>query len=143
MEIGPLQPTTEKVNLYNRHKRLRGLGQGEKPIDLDGYEAFLGETCCDSVEIRYRLNDMLVGVAITDRSKDALSAVYCYYDPGLPALSIGAFSILKQLDLCRQWGLRYLYLGLYIQECSAMAYKSSYYPHERYLAGRWQTFARP
>ncbi len=39
---------------------------------------------------------------------------------------------------CRTWGLRYLYLGLYIAECPSMAYKATYLPHERLLHGRWQ-----
>ncbi|MCY0987962.1 hypothetical protein OV203_12560 [Nannocystis sp. ILAH1] len=44
------------------------------------------------------------------------------YNGGLEPLSPGVFSIMKkQLELCRAWGLRYLYLGLYIRECPSMA----------------------
>jgi arginine-tRNA-protein transferase len=82
----------------------------------------------------------LAGVAIVDRSAHALSAVYCYYDPQLSRLSLGTYSILKQLELCRQWGLRYLYLGLFIAECSSMRYKASFLPHERLVRGRWEPF---
>ena len=49
---------------------------------------------------------------------------------------------MKQLELCRTWGLRYLYLGLYIRECPSMAYKSRYLPHERRISGRWRRFER-
>ncbi|MFO0632677.1 MAG: arginyltransferase [Nannocystaceae bacterium] len=142
-EIGRLEPTLEKVSLYNRHKLGRGLSSGEHPIDLDGYRAFLGESCCDTFELRYRLGRKLVGVAIVDRSEHALSAVYCYFDPTLPQLGIGTYSILKQIELCRGWGLRWLYLGLYIADCSSMAYKSRFLPHERLLGDRWVTFDRP
>ncbi|MBL8970836.1 MAG: arginyltransferase, partial [Myxococcales bacterium] len=68
----------------------------------------------------------------------ALSAVFFYFDHTFEPLSPGVFSILKQLELCRTWGLRYLYLGLYIAECPSMAYKATYLPHERLLHGRWQ-----
>ena len=79
-------------------------------------------TCCETLEIRYRLGGELVGLAIADRSSEALSAVYCYYDPMHERLSLGTYSILKQLELCRLWGLKYLYLGLYIAESVHMRY---------------------
>ena len=101
----------------------------------EGYRAFLGESCCESFELRYRLNDKLVGVAIVDRGERSLSAVYCYFDPAQARLGLGTYSILKQIALCRSWGLRHLYLGLYIGECSAMAYKSRFLPHERLSPG--------
>lgn len=142
VEVGPLEPTLEKVALYNRHKRGRGLTSGETPIDLVGYRAFLGESCTESFELRYRHQGRLVGVAITDRADDALSAVYCYFDPTAKHLSIGTYSILKQVDLCRRWGLRHLYLGLYIADCASMAYKGRYLPHERFLDGQWVSFDR-
>lgn len=141
-EVGRLEPTLEKVNLYNRHKFGRGLSSGEHPIDLDGYRAFLGESCCDTFELRYRLGKRLVGVAIVDRGERSLSAVYCYFDPSLPELGIGTYSILKQVALCRGWGLKWLYLGLYIGECASMAYKSRFLPHERLLGDRWVTIER-
>lgn len=142
-EVGPLEPTLEKVALYNKHKRGRGLSTGERSIDLDGYTAFLGESCCDSFELRYRLDGQLIGVAVVDRAETSLSAVYFYFDPDEEARSPGVYSVLKQVDLCRRWGLTHLYLGLYIAECSSMAYKRGYLPHERLLGGRWTTFDRP
>jgi arginine-tRNA-protein transferase len=126
-----------RVALYNKHKSERGLSDGQPPIDAEGYRDFLVSTCCDTLEIRYRLGEQLVGIAIADRSTNALSAVYCYYDPDHKRLSLGTYSIMKQLELCRLWGLRHLYLGLYIAECNAMAYKAAFLPHERLLAGRW------
>jgi leucyl-tRNA---protein transferase len=141
-ELGRLEPTLEKVALYNKHKFGRQLNTGEQPIDLEGYRAFLGESCCDTFELRYRLGRRLVAVAIVDRGEQSLSAVYCYFDPGLPTLGLGTYSILKQVELCKSWGLRWLYLGLFIGECSSMAYKARFLPHERLLGGRWVTVDR-
>jgi arginine-tRNA-protein transferase len=139
-EVGPPLLDETRVELYNRHKQLRELGDGE--IDLAGYRQFLVMTCCESFEIRYMLDDKLVGVALADRSTDALSAVYCFYDPSYEELSLGTYSILKQVELCRTWGLRYLYLGLYIGDCERMRYKARFLPHERLLDGRWVTVER-
>lgn len=129
--------TPEKVALYNRHKVERGLLIGDDLIDHRGYAHFLVETCADSLEMVYRRAGAIAGVAIVDRAIDSLSAVYCYFDPSCARLSPGTYSILKQLDLCRDWGLRYLYLGLYVANCKALAYKATYVPHERLIGGEW------
>jgi arginyl-tRNA--protein-N-Asp/Glu arginylyltransferase len=139
--IGRPSLTPEKVALYNRHKRERGLLIGDGLIDADGYERFLIDTCTDTIELTYRCEDRLVGVAIADRAADALSAVYSFYDSSYARLSPGTYSILKQIALCRDWGLRHLYLGLYVADCRAMRYKARYLPHERLIAGRWRRFA--
>ena len=136
-EIGAPEFSAERLALYNRHKRGRGLAATEEAMDEPGYRAFLVETCCDTFEIRYRVEGVLIGVAIVDRAATALSAVYFYFDPDYKSLSPGVFSILKQIELCRRFGLRYLYLGFYIEDCAAMAYKSRYQPHERMIDGAW------
>lgn len=140
VELGEPIADQERVTLYNRHKALRGLSAGQGEVDVRSYREFLAMTCCDTVEIRYRLQGELVGIAIADRSSEALSAVYCYYDPTHEQLSLGTYSILKQLELCRVWGLRYLYLGLYIAESLHMRYKARFLPHQRLLEGTWCEF---
>jgi leucyl-tRNA---protein transferase len=141
LEIGPPVLDPARVELYNRHKRLRGLGDGE--IDLAGYRQFLVMTCCDSFELRYRVGNELVGIALADRSANALSAVYCFYDPAHQRLGLGTYSILKQVELCRSWGLSHLYLGLFIGDCERMRYTARFFPHERLLGGHWAGFERP
>lgn len=142
VELGEPLADERRVALYNRHKDGRGLGSGRTPIDVDGYREFLVLTSCETFELRYRLGEELVGVAIIDRGEDALSAVYCYYDPSREAMSLGTYSILKQIELCRRWNLKYLYLGLYIQPSEHMRYKASFLPHERLVDERWLQFER-
>jgi arginine-tRNA-protein transferase len=143
VELGEPVADQERVALYNRHKALRGLSAGQGEVDVRSYREFLAMTCCDTIEIRYRLAGELVAVAIADRSSEALSAVYCYYEPSYEQLGLGTYSILKQLELCRMWGLRYLYLGLYISESLHMRYKARFLPHERLLDGKWLEFTSP
>lgn len=136
-EIGTIEADERRASLYNRHKLERGLCHDGGPISAAGYGAVLADSCCESFELRYRVQGTLIGVAIVDRAESALSAVYCYYDPAYAHLSPGVYSILYQLELCRRWGLRYLYLGLTIDACKAMAYKRRYLPHERLINGEW------
>ena len=143
VELGPALVDERRIELYNRHKLLRGLGSGRLPIDADGYREFLVLSSCETFEVRYTLDDELVGVALVDRADDSLSAVYCYYDPSYEKLSLGTYSILKQIELCRQWGLRFLYLGLYIEGSEHMRYKARFLPHQRLLDGQWVGFDKP
>ncbi len=137
-ELGPLEASAEKVALYNKHKRGRGLLGDEAELEMDGYRPFLGESCCDTFEMRYFHDGRLVGVAIVDRGAASLSAVYTFFDPDLSRLSLGTYSILKQVDLCQRWNLPHLYLGLYIADCPTMVYKARFLPHERLLDGVWR-----
>lgn len=143
VQIGSVGVDEERLDLYHRHKRERGLEVGEGPLSQETYRLVFGESCCDTFELRIHREDQLIAVAITDRGARSLSAVYTFFDPSYEKLSPGVFSILSQVELCRRWGLRYLYLGLYIAECPAMAYKGRYLPHQRLVDNRWQTFDRP
>jgi arginyl-tRNA--protein-N-Asp/Glu arginylyltransferase len=139
--LGKPQVEPERVALYNRHKRLRGLSQSDEgAIDEESYRAFLVDTCCPSIELAWRIDGKLAAVAIADRGQKALSAVYCYYEPELTHLSLGTYAVLKQIELCRSWRLEYLYLGFYIAESSHMNYKGRFLPHERLIDGTWRRF---
>jgi arginine-tRNA-protein transferase len=140
--IGPPEVSAERLALYERHKRGRGLsGDIKKPLDEKGYVGFLVDRCVDAFELRYEHHGKLVGLAVTDRGQESLSAVYCFFDPALARLGIGTYSILKQIELCRAERLAHLYLGLYIEDNPHMRYKARFRPHERLVGGAWMTFA--
>lgn len=144
VELGPPLSDRERVQLFERHKRMRGLETpSSRPITQLSYQRFLVDRLCGSFEMRYFHDDRLVGVAVTDKGEKSLSAVYCYYDPELARLSLGTYSILKQLELARRWGMRHLYLGLFIEANEHMAYKARFLPHDRLVRGEWRTFERP
>lgn len=141
MEIGEPKADRTRLDLYEKHKRGRHLvtGSGE-PLDLKGYEGFLVDRCVRSFEVRFYAGDTLAAVAVTDQGDAALSAVYCFWDPAFASLSPGTYSILKHLELAREWNARFLYLGLYVEENEHMRYKARFVPHERLVGGRWQRF---
>lgn len=134
---GVCRADAQRAALYAAHKQGRHLDRGEEPISPEEYQAFLGSTCCDSFEMRYYVRDELIGLAVADRGAISVSAVYCYFDPAYSHLSVGTFSILKQIEFCRQAGLKYLYLGFYLEEPCPMNYKALFRPHERWIVDRW------
>ena len=141
LEVSTPRASRARVALYDKHLTVRKLRSGtDDTMTLGRYRQFLADSCCDTVEITYWDGDTLVGVAIADRGEQSLSAHYCFYDPDRKGWSLGTYSILKQLELCRQWNLRYLYLGLYVAGNPHMRYKGSFLPHERLIDGAWRLF---
>ncbi len=144
LEINIPEVTSERVQLFARHKTERGLSQGDETHDdADSYSSFLVDTCCDSLELAYYFEDELVAVSIVDRGARAMSAVYTYFDPRFTQLSLGTYCVLRQIELCREWKLDYLYLGYYVAACMHMNYKGLFTPHERLIGGQWRTFEEP
>lgn len=142
LEVQEPRVDEERVALFNAHRRGRGLDHDREEIDALGYDQFLAQSCCDTLELAYYLDEQLAMVAILDRGEHASSAVYTYFSPSLSRLSPGVYSILQELELCRVWGQQYLYLGYYVAGSPHMAYKATYLPHQRRIAGAWQMFAK-
>ena len=137
---GPPLVTPDRVALFNRHRFERGLAKHERAIDSFSYEHFLVDSCCETRELRYFDDGRLVGIAICDIGHSATSAVYTFFDPEYREVSIGVYSVLKQLEVCREENKQWLYLGYYVAESPHMKYKANYLPHERRISGCWQRF---
>jgi arginine-tRNA-protein transferase len=75
---------------------------------------------------------------VVDHLDDALSSVYTFFDPDLPKRSLGTWAVLWQVAEARRLGLRWVYLGYWIEECRKMAYKGRFRPLERLADGVWR-----
>lgn len=95
-----------------------------------GYEHFLVAGFAGAVEMSYRVAGRLVGVGIVDMTDRALSSVYFYFDPNERRRSLGVYSILQEIELCRSRSLSHWYAGFYVADCRKMTYKADYRPHE-------------
>ena len=93
-----------------------------------------------SVEIEYRdQRDKLLAVSICDVSRRSISSVYHFFDPDEGKRSLGVYSVIKEIELCREKKIPYYYLGYWIEGCSTMDYKRQYQPHELLIEGEWKT----
>ena len=95
---------------------------------LEEFDDFLYTSPVDTLEFKYYLGRRLVGVSLVDRSPRSLSSVYMYFDPDHSRRSLGTYSILWEIDYCRRSGILYYYLGFYVADCRAMAYKARFRP---------------
>lgn len=142
LEVSFTQPVCdeEHVRIFNRHRNERGLNRHDSDVHEQEYRMFLVDSCLDSFEISYFYEGRFAGAAICDLAQNSLSAVYTYFDPDLSHLGIGTFSIMKQIELCRERELKYLYLGYYVAGSGHMNYKKNYRPHQRLQNGTWKEF---
>ena len=102
---------------------------------------FLVDSCLDSFEISYFHHGQFVGAAICDQAADSISAVYTYFDPKLSRLSLGIYSILKQIEYCLENELMFLYLGYFVGGSPHMSYKQKFRPHQRLQKGTWLDYS--
>lgn len=116
------------------------------PANVEQFESFLSSKLTTQlfIETWCEVNGkpQLICVAVTDVLINGLSAVYTFYHPDFKSHGLGRFSILTQIELCRQFNFPYLYLGYQIDDCQKMNYKNSYFPHERFISREWQLVAR-
>ncbi len=128
----------QHLELYERYHRDMADRKdwSEKSITLLGYYRTFVEGWQDfGHELLYFDGDRPVAIALVDLLPRAISAVYCYYEPELRARSLGVYSVLRQIELARERGMPYLYLGFLVDGNRSMRYKANYRPHE-ILEGR-------
>jgi len=125
--------TAEHIRLYNAYHRDMQARRGwpDRETDAAEYEqSFLAGDWPCAREFLYFRDDELIGVGLVDLFQDAVSSVYFYHDPEWRPQGPGTFSILSELEFCRETGRRYNYLGYWIAPCGSMAYKAGFRPHE-------------
>lgn len=80
-------------------------------------------------EVLYFDQGKLIGVDLIDILQSGISSIYFYYDPQYSYLSLGKFSLYNQIKIAKGRGLKWIYLGYYVEECPSLSYKSSYKPY--------------
>jgi arginine-tRNA-protein transferase len=135
-QVGRPRASQEKHALYRRYLAGRHDGQMDgSPLEFRG---FLYASEVETVEVVYRADGRLLGVALVDVEPLALSAVYCFFDPAQARRSPGVFNVLWLIEECRRRGVPYLYLGYYVRDSPKMSYKAAYRPCEILGGdGRW------
>jgi arginine-tRNA-protein transferase len=138
LKVLPAALRPEHYELYQRYTRERHADGDMAQAGTDDYMGFLSSAWSDTRFIEMRLPDRLLGVAVTDIATDGLSAVYTFFDPALQKRSPGTLAILRQIEMARELGLPYVYLGYWIADSPKMAYKLAFRPIELWRAGQWQ-----
>ena len=116
----------EHLQLYAAYQKDQHDKDGQQ-ADEESYARFLVDSVADTWELRWKDQaGKLVGVGIVDVVDDGISTVYFYWDPALRDLSLGVYSALWELDLCRRWKKQYYYLGYLVRGSKTMSYKCQF-----------------
>ena len=142
--------TEEQYDLFRRYLDTRHADGGMADMDIFEFAAMIEETPVRTRVFEYRATGAgsgggraLTAVCLSDILDDGLSLVYSFYDPARIADSLGTAMILDHIDMAREVGLPYVYLGYWVPGSRKMAYKAGFSALEIYKGGVWQDIGRP
>lgn len=142
--------TEDQFALFRRYLDARHADGGMADMDVFEFAAMIEETPIKSRVIEYtrppgsgERGRPLAAVSLTDVFDDGLSMVYSFYDPDLHHLSLGTYAILDHVDIAREAGLAYVYLGYWVPGSRKMGYKANFSALEIYKGGAWQPIGDP
>ena len=125
--------TSEHIRLYNKYHSWKAQKDGwrHRAITTREYYENFAEGAYDfGKEILYYHDDKLVGVDLIDVLEDGISAIYFFYDPDYAKLSLGVYSLIKQIEIAKILDKKWIYLGYWVDGCKAFKYKTNFKPLE-------------
>ncbi|NBD28470.1 MAG: arginyltransferase [Alphaproteobacteria bacterium] len=140
--------TEEQYALFRRYLDSRHADGGMADMDLFEFAAMVEETPIRTRLIEYadrgtgRAGE-LRAVSLTDMLDDGLSMVYSFFDPDLARDSLGTHLILDHVQIARELGLPYVYLGYWVPGSDKMGYKAKFAALEVYRGGHWEDLQDP
>lgn len=137
--------TEEQYALFRRYLEDRHANGGMADMDSFEFAAMIEESPIRTRVIEYCDTDTgeLAAVCLTDVFDDGVSMVYSFYDPDLTRQSLGTYVILDHVDIAREAGLPYVYLGYWVPGSAKMGYKAAFSGLEVYSNGEWQKMRDP
>lgn len=140
--------TEEQYALFRSYLDSRHIDGGMSDMDIFEFAAMIEETPIRSRVIEYAKTDEdgereLNAVCLTDVLHDGLSMVYSFYDPKSSGTSLGTFVILDHVEIARDAGLPYVYLGYWVPGSEKMGYKVNFSALEVYSRGEWKDVTDP
>ncbi len=138
--------TEEQYGLFRDYLDSRHADGGMADMDVFEFAAMIEETPVRSRVLEYRDQEDeggLAAVCLTDVLDDGLSMVYSFFRPDLTRQSLGSYVILDHIEVARETGLPYVYLGYWVPGSAKMGYKANYAALEVFSGGRWQNLNDP
>ncbi|PZX18518.1 arginine-tRNA-protein transferase [Palleronia aestuarii] len=141
--------TEEQFALFRTYLDSRHADGGMADMDIFEFAAMIEETPIRSRVVEYARPDSdggpaaLAAVCLTDLLDDGLSMVYSFYEPTLRADSLGTYAILDHVEIAREAGLPYVYLGYWVPGSAKMGYKANFDALEIFRDRRWEPLGDP
>jgi leucyl-tRNA---protein transferase len=120
-------PSMEAFELYNQHKK-RFKRQIYEPYEI--YVKSFYHPFKFNKMLSIRDGDRLVALTHLDITTQTMSAVYCYFDEAYRHLSPGRYSVYKEIELAKEMGIQWLYLGYWVPGNRHTQYKIRFKPNQ-------------
>ena len=132
--------TEEQFSLFRRYLDTRHADGGMADMDIFEFAAMIEETPIRSRVVEYSdiASGDLKAVCLTDVLADGVPMVYSFYEPELARKSLGTWMILDHVEIAREAGLPYVYLGYWVPGSPKMGYKAQFDALEVYRRGGWE-----
>ncbi|MEL6912992.1 MAG: arginyltransferase [Pseudomonadota bacterium] len=140
--------TEDQFDLFRRYLDTRHAEGGMADMDIFEFAAMIEETPIRTRLVEYHRpgeggRGVLTAVCLTDVLDDGVSMVYSFYEPGLERHSLGTHIILDHVEIAREAGLPYVYLGYWVPGSEKMGYKARFKGVEIYRHGQWTPLTHP
>lgn len=132
----------EQYALFSEYVGTRHRDGGMADSTPGEYLGFLSSAWSETWFVEFREDQRLLAIAVVDRLDGGLSAVYTFFDPKVRERGLGTFAVLWQIEEARRLGLKWVYLGFWIEQCQKMRYKENYRPIEALLDDEWRVFEK-
>lgn len=137
-EITPARLDDRLRSMFERHKTRFTHNVPDALENFLGHEPENGPCTCKM--LRVFEGESLVAASFLDVGQQAASSVYGVFEPAFAKRSLGIFTMLLEIEYCRESGLRWLYPGYATRQSSAYDYKKQFRGLEwlDFASGEWR-----
>ncbi len=131
--------TEEHYKLFKKYQNIRHAKGSMSKMTEDEFISMVEISSVETYLMEFfDAKKILVGVMLIDIQKNAMSAVYSFFEPDYIKFGLGNFMIIESLLYGKENGYKYLYLGYYIKEVTSMAYKIRFKPGQILKNSEWE-----
>jgi arginine-tRNA-protein transferase len=123
--------TRKHIDLYNKYHKWKEQKDNWKYRRInykDYYENFVEGAYDFGKEVLYYKDDNLIAIDLIDIVDDGISSIYFIYDPDYAHLSLGIYSLIKQIEFAKILNKDWIYLGYWVDGCKSFKYKENFKP---------------
>lgn len=135
--IRPIEITTEKESLFERHKQRFTHNAPDSLYDFLSFDA--ARVPCEALEVCVYRETELLAASFFDVGERSVSSVYAMFAPEETARSLGIFTLLLEIEWARANKKDFLYQGYAYNGNSFYDYKKRFRALEKFdWKGNWE-----
>jgi arginine-tRNA-protein transferase len=137
--VRPVTLTPDAEQLFQTHKQRFKSGLPDSIYDFLSMRPDLEP--CEAQEVAVYDSDRLIAASYFDIGATANSGIYAMFDPEYSSRRLGIYTLLREIEIARDLGREFYYLGYAYEGSSFYDYKKQFSGSEWFdWSGNWQRF---